>query len=99
MGDFQVVSRRPLDGAKYHKAPMAYRDGMGPEPVLANYLKGSPQAPKNYEKGNKDTVQAKEAHVTRIVMKFADYTGESVWHCHVLEHEDNDMMRPLSVEP
>ena len=28
-----------------------------------------------------------------------DYTGNYVWHCHILEHEDNDMMRPLVVLP
>ncbi len=99
MGDFQILNRQPIDGERLHRDLMKWRDGMGPEPVLANYLKGSPVAPKSYEKGNKDTVQAKEAHVTRILMKFGEYVGESVWHCHVLEHEDNDMMRPLRVEP
>jgi len=25
------------------------------------------------------------------------YTGRYVWHCHILEHEDNEMMRPYEV--
>ncbi len=27
---------------------------------------------------------------------FEDYAGAFVWHCHILEHEDSDMMRPLN---
>ena len=32
--------------------------------------------------------------VTRIIVRFEGYTGRYVWHCHILEHEDNEMMRP-----
>jgi spore coat protein A len=35
--------------------------------------------------------------VTRIIVRFAGYPGRYVWHCHVLEHEDNEMMRPYEV--
>jgi len=31
-------------------------------------------------------------------MHFKEHYGDYVWHCHILEHEDNDMMRPLRVE-
>ena len=34
--------------------------------------------------------------VTRVKATF-DVSGKFVWHCHVLEHEDNEMMRPLNV--
>ena len=34
---------------------------------------------------------------TRIIVKFEGYTGRYVWHCHILEHEDNEMMRPYEV--
>jgi FtsP/CotA-like multicopper oxidase with cupredoxin domain len=27
------------------------------------------------------------------------FTGAYVWHCHILEHEENDMMLPYSIEP
>ena len=37
--------------------------------------------------------------VTRIIVKFEGYVGRYVWHCHVLEHEDNEMMRPYDVIP
>ena len=33
--------------------------------------------------------------VTRIIAKFEGYPGRYVWHCHILEHEDNEMMRPF----
>jgi spore coat protein A len=35
--------------------------------------------------------------ITRIIVRFAGYTGRYVWHCHLLEHEDNEMMRPYEV--
>jgi spore coat protein A len=35
--------------------------------------------------------------ITRIIIRFEGYTGRYVWHCHILEHEDNEMMRPYDV--
>jgi spore coat protein A, manganese oxidase len=35
--------------------------------------------------------------VTRIIVKFEGFAGRYVWHCHMLEHEDNEMMRPYEV--
>ena len=34
---------------------------------------------------------------TRIIIRFGGYTGRYVWHCHLLEHEDNEMIRPFDV--
>ena len=53
--------------------------------------------PSNYESGLKDVVRTTPGEVTSIVMHFKEHTGDYVWHCHILEHEDNDMMRPLKV--
>jgi FtsP/CotA-like multicopper oxidase with cupredoxin domain len=47
-----------------------------------------------WEKGLKDTVMAYPGEITRIKAKF-DLPGLYVWHCHIVEHEDNEMMRPL----
>ncbi|WP_291668489.1 multicopper oxidase domain-containing protein [Clostridium sp.] len=47
--------------------------------------------------GFKDTVDAEPGKVTRLIMQFKGYSGDYVWHCHFLEHEDNEMMRPLRV--
>lgn len=51
-----------------------------------------------WETGFKDTVLAYPNQVTRIKAKF-DMSGRYVWHCHILEHEDNEMMRPYQVVP
>lgn len=59
-------------------------------------LTGSPMALEPYEKGRKDAVVVNPGEVVRILATF-DRPGEYVWHCHILIHEDNDMMRPIQV--
>jgi spore coat protein A, manganese oxidase len=49
------------------------------------------------EAGWKDTVAADAGMVTRIIVRFEGYPGRYIWHCHNLEHEDNEMMRPYDV--
>jgi spore coat protein A, manganese oxidase len=58
---------------------------------------GPALAPEPAEAGWKDTVRADPGVVTRIIIPFAGFTGRYVWHCHILEHEDNEMMRPYEV--
>ena len=53
--------------------------------------------PEPNEAGWKDTVRADPGMVTRIIVRFEGFAGRYVWHCHVLEHEDNEMMRPYDV--
>jgi FtsP/CotA-like multicopper oxidase with cupredoxin domain len=57
-----------------------------------------PAQPMPWESGRKDTVIAYPEQVTRIRATFST-PGRYVWHCHILEHEDNEMMRPLQVGP
>lgn len=62
---------------------------------------GAPAAHGNvqpWETGYKDTVIAYPQEVTRIRAIF-DLPGLYVWHCHIVEHEDNEMMRPFVVSP
>ncbi|MCI4061305.1 multicopper oxidase domain-containing protein [Micromonospora sp. R77] len=54
--------------------------------------------PQAQERGLLDTVLAHPGQVTRILARFAT-PGRFVWHCHNLEHEDNEMMRPTEVLP
>jgi FtsP/CotA-like multicopper oxidase with cupredoxin domain len=61
-------------------------------------LSGLPRTPEPWESGEKDTVIAYPGEVTRIRAKF-DIVGLYVWHCHIVEHEDNEMMRPYFVAP
>ena len=60
---------------------------------------GPPEPPEPGQAGWKDTVRAYSRMVTRIIVPFDGFTGRYVWHCHILEHEDNEMMRPYEVIP
>jgi spore coat protein A len=53
-------------------------------------------APLSWETGTKDTVIAYPGEITRVKAFFST-AGLYVWHCHILEHEDNEMMRPYCV--
>ena len=51
-----------------------------------------------WEVGYKDTVISYPGEITVIKAKY-DVPGLYVWHCHIVEHEDNEMMRPYVVSP
>ena len=57
-----------------------------------------PTPPESWETGVKDTVIAYPGQVTRVRAQF-DTPGQYVWHCHIVEHEDNEMMRPYRIGP
>ena len=57
-----------------------------------------PLPPESWETGFKDTVTAFPGQVTRIRAQF-NTPGQYVWHCHIVEHEDNEMMRPYRIGP
>jgi FtsP/CotA-like multicopper oxidase with cupredoxin domain len=77
------------------------------------YLVGDPIPPADNEAGWKDTARVKTGTVTRLLVRFAPQdpgatgpfggftfdptVGPYVWHCHILEHEDNGMMRPYQL--
>jgi spore coat protein A, manganese oxidase len=81
---FQVLDRRVFERFEYQRTGML------------RYL-GPLNAPEPNEMGWKDTVRAQPHTVTRIIVHFEGYTGRYVWHCHNLEHEDNEMMRPYEI--
>jgi spore coat protein A len=83
---FQILDRRPLNTGLY-----LYEDKLS--------YTGSAFPPEPHEMGWKDTIRATPGACTRIIVKFEGYTGRYVWHCHILEHEDNEMMRPYEVLP
>jgi spore coat protein A, manganese oxidase len=56
------------------------------------------RGPEPWEAGPKDTVIAFPDEITRVKATF-DLAGLYVWHCHIVEHEDNEMMRPYAVGP
>ncbi len=54
--------------------------------------------PEAWEHGFKDTIVSYPGEITRLIAHF-DILGLYVWHCHILEHEDHEMMRPYEVVP
>jgi spore coat protein A len=89
---FQVLDRQPFDPAQFP-----------PDLVFT----GAAQPPENNERPAwKDTVLSYPGTVTRIIAKFDLPAGTQirpgqkfryVYHCHILEHEENEMMRPYDV--
>ena len=51
------------------------------------------------EAGWKDTARCPPTQITRVIARFEDYSGMYPYHCHMLEHEDNEMMRQMQVMP
>ena len=93
----QVLSRQPFNVAGYDGTPE---------------FTGPARLPDANELGWKETVRMNPGECTTIIMRFdlpnvpyrvpvSPRTGgyEYVWHCHILEHEEHDMMRPLIVMP
>jgi FtsP/CotA-like multicopper oxidase with cupredoxin domain len=62
----------------------------------ARLVRGTVMPPRPGETGRKDTVIAHAGMVTRVKATF-DIPGLFVWHCHMLSHEDNEMMRSYCV--
>jgi spore coat protein A len=81
---FQVLDRRPFDVFRY-------RNNLG-----TRYLAAAVPPDPN-EQGWKDTVHCPAGAITRIIVRFDGYPGKYLYHCHILEHEANDMMRPFEV--
>jgi len=83
---FEVVNREGL---------ALNREGEVAEPIQVD---GNVSSPEEWESGFKDTVIAYPGQVTRVRLQF-NTPGQFVWHCHIVEHEDNEMMRPYRIGP
>jgi spore coat protein A, manganese oxidase len=83
---FEVVNREGL---------VLDEEGEVVQPVQ---LTGDVTLPEPWETGFKDTVIAYPGQVTRLRAQF-NTPGQFVWHCHIVEHEDNEMMRPYRIGP
>ncbi len=81
-----LVQAQLLDSQRFEVASDNQPEYVGP-PV--------PSLPE--EAGWKDTFQVPPQTVTRVIMRFADYSGPYPLHCHLLEHEDHEMMRQFQV--
>jgi spore coat protein A len=84
---FQILDRQKLQP-----------DPAQPGSFLPLTLPGTqPGAPEPNEAGWKDTFRSMPGEVTRIIARFADFVGKYPYHCHILEHEDHEMMRQFQV--
>ncbi|MET3575235.1 multicopper oxidase [Bhargavaea ullalensis] len=81
---FKILGRRPFDTELFES-----------EGILK--WTGPFEPPRDYERGWKDVVKADVGKMTSILMHFKEHAGHYIWHCHFLEHEDHDMMRPVTV--
>lgn len=83
---FQILDRRPLD-------------------IFAFPMRGERQftgpaiEPKENQAGWKDVVACDPGAITRVLIRFEGFTGRYLYHCHIMQHEANDMMRPYDVLP
>jgi spore coat protein A len=81
---FQILDRRNFDLFNFHTQKRIVHTG----PAVP---------PDRSEMGWKDTVRAEPRMVTRIIVPFEGFAGRYMWHCHLLEHGDNEMMRPFDI--
>jgi spore coat protein A len=91
----QILARQPFNVRKYDGSPIYTGPARNADPT---------------ERGWKETVRMNPGEVTTVIANFALPAvpfavpsspriggAEYVWHCHILEHEEHDMMRPLVV--
>ena len=89
---FRILERRLFDTGGFN----SMTGGTAPNQPVA--LRGAGRLDDN-EKGWKDTVRVNPGDMVSIAMRFDGFTGRYMYHCHILEHEDHDMMRPFVVTP
>lgn len=85
MVQFQILHRQGFDIGAFRSGHLQ--------------LISDPRPPAANEAGRKDTAVVNPGEVLTILVHFEGYAGRYVFHCHMLEHEDNDMMRPYEVLP
>jgi FtsP/CotA-like multicopper oxidase with cupredoxin domain len=95
---FQILSRRAIR----HEVPA---DGIDDSDLAASVtLERDPDndldhAIDDNERGLKDTIRVNPNEIVEIAVRFTTYAGRYMYHCHILEHEDRDMMRPFVTMP
>jgi spore coat protein A len=95
---FQIVSRRPI---RYQIPTNGIEDV---EITASVSLERDPDdelqhAVDDNERGLKDTIRVNPNEIVEIAVRFTTYSGRYMYHCHILEHEDRDMMRPFVTMP
>lgn len=95
--DFRIINRQKFSGTIL---PKTNSDGSLGGTLQADSIRllGHPRVPQPGERGKKDTAKMFPGEVTRVVAEFTR-PGEYLYHCHILSHEDHEMMRPFYVGP
>jgi spore coat protein A len=94
---FQIINRESFTGTVEEKDQPQHDGTTGVGGLLTDVvLGGDARGPEPNEEGWKDTAVMLPGEVTRVIARF-DRPGRYVWHCHILSHEDHEMMRPYYV--
>ena len=81
---FQLLDRQGYDFTAYDRSGRIV-------------TRGAPLPPAPEDAGWKDTIRVEPFTITRIIARFDGFPGRYVWHCHLLEHAANEMMRPYDI--
>jgi spore coat protein A len=93
--DFRIINRQKFRGTILPKTNSDGSLGGVLEEQSIRFL-GQPRSPRAEEAGKKDTAKMFPGEVTRLIARF-NRPGEYLYHCHILSHEDHEMMRPYYV--
>jgi FtsP/CotA-like multicopper oxidase with cupredoxin domain len=95
---FQILSRRPI---RYQIPQHGIEDLAITAAVTLDRDPGDglEHTIDDNERGLKDTVRVNPHEIAEIAVRFTTYSGRYMYHCHILEHEDRDMMRPFVTMP
>ena len=93
--DFRILNRQAFTGTISDKTNSDGSIGGRLDPRSIVFTE-APRRPEAEERGKKDTAKMFPGEVTRVIAQF-NRPGEYVYHCHILSHEDHEMMRPFYV--
>lgn len=95
---FQLVNRESYTGTVTEKEQPVHGGHVGMGGILTvDALGGDVRGPAGSDLGWQDTIIMYPGEVTRVIATF-DLAGKYVWHCHILSHEEHDMMRSFMVQ-
>ena len=98
LNPFHILARRaitltvPEGGIDDRETTATVRLGQDPHDTLEHALDAN-------ERGLNDTVLVNPNEIVELAVRFETFSGRYMYHCHILEHEDRDMMRPIVVMP
>ena len=95
---FQIIERRPFIAESYEQDQLQHNGETGTGGYIEenSIVLGPSEPPAPNEQGWKDTFIVPPGYMGKVIAKF-DRPGRYVWHCHILSHEDHEMMRPYNV--